>query len=100
MSQPLNRAIIQINVGNLQAGGKAVRVNRVTVILGGYVNPAGLHVLDRVVGAPMAKLKLEGIRAQSPSYQLMPQAYAHHGHPAYQAANQNFISQNGWLIKF
>ncbi len=87
MSQPLNRAIIQINVGNLQAGGKAVRVNGVTVILGSYVNPSGLQVLDRVVGPPMAKLQLEGVRSQSSGYQLMAQAYSHHGHSTYQAAD-------------
>ena len=52
MPQTLNRAVIQIDVGNLQAGGKAVWVNRVTVILGSYVNPSGLQILDRVVGPP------------------------------------------------
>ncbi len=95
MSQTLNRAIIQINVRNLQAGGKAIRVDRVTVILRSYVNPPRLQVLDRVVSPPMAKFQLEGIRSQSPGHQLVPQAYPHHGHPTYQAANvfDNIIQQ-------
>ena len=68
MYQPLDRAIVQINVGNLQARGQAVRVDRVTVILGSNVDLSSLQVLDRVVGPTMAKLQLEGIRSQSPSY--------------------------------
>lgn len=55
MPQALNRAIVEANVAHLKPALEAVGVNGVAVILGGYIDPAGVQILDGVISPSVAK---------------------------------------------
>ena len=48
------------------------------MVLGRDVDPAGLEVLDRVVGAAVAEGELEGLQADRPAEELVAEADADH----------------------
>ena len=54
------------------------------VVLGGDLDPPGLEVLDRVVGAAVAERQLEGLEPHRPAEQLVAEADAPDGHLAHQ----------------
>ena len=62
----------------LVADGEAVVLRR-------DLDDAGTQVLDRVVGAPVTELELEGLEAERLRQELVPQADAEDGHLAEQA---------------
>ncbi len=62
--EPFNGAVIQADVRGLQPRRQGIGPDGKTVVLGCYVNPPGAEVFDRVVGAPMAELKLERVGSQ------------------------------------
>ena len=57
---PLQAAVIEIDVGDLDILGQAVRINIKSVILRGDFHPARGQVLDRLIAAPVAKLEFIG----------------------------------------
>ena len=56
------------------------------VVLRGDVDPPGRQVLHRVVGAAVAERQLEGLEADRPAQELMPEADPEHRHLAHHAA--------------
>ena len=57
------------------SAGKRGRVHRKSMILRGDFDFAGFQILDRLVGAAMAKFELEGFSAEGLAQNLVPQAY-------------------------
>src|SRR4030065_2970177 len=66
----LQRAVEQRNVGAAQIGGQGRRIHRKTVILTGDRHPTAVEVLDRMVGAVVAELHLDGPGARGEGQQL------------------------------
>ena len=76
--QPLHRAVVQVDMRHLKAVLQRVRVNGVTVVLGGDVYPARLQVPDRVVAAAVAEFQFKILPPKGAGNELVPQANAHH----------------------
>jgi hypothetical protein len=57
-----------------QIGGQGIGIDRETVVLAGDQDLSGLEILDRVVGAVMAKLHLHRLAPGSQCQQLMAEA--------------------------
>ena len=72
----------------ISAPGDALVLDREAVVLGGDLDDAGAQVLDRVVGAAVAELELEGLHAERLRQELVPEADAEHGHLAEQALDR------------
>ena len=66
----------------------AGRADREAVVLGGDLDPPGLEVLDRVVGAAVAERQLEGLEPDRAAEQLVAEADAEHGPLADQLADR------------
>ena len=92
--QALDGAVVEVQVGELGVAEVGLPANRLValdrrlaagaldreaVVLRGDLDPAGLEVLDRVVGAAVPEGELEGLEAHRPAQQLMAEADAHHG---------------------
>ena len=76
--QPLDRSVIEVNVGHKNVLRQSGRVDRVAVVLGSHVDISRLDVFYRLVTTPMPELQLEGRRAQSPCDYLVSKTDAHH----------------------
>ena len=91
--QALDRAVVEVEMGEL--GGAELRLpahrlvgldprlavgplHREPVVLRRDLDPARIEILHRVVRAPVAERELEGLEADRPAQQLMPEADAHH----------------------
>src|SRR5690606_14936096 len=74
--EPLERAVVQVQVGRPDAGGQALRIDREAVVLAGDRDLAGDQVLDRLIAAVVAELQLEGAPAQREPEELVPEADA------------------------
>ena len=86
--QALERAVEERRVGLDHAGGQGLPVDDEAVVLAGDRHPAGFQVLDRMVGAPVPEVHLEGPGAQRQGQNLVAQADAEHG----QAAGQQSVN--------
>ena len=72
--QSLEGLVVQVDVTGLDVGGQRGRVDGEAVVLGRDLDLAGRLVADRVVGASVAELELEGLRAEGLAEELMAQA--------------------------
>ena len=72
--QSFQSLIVQVDVTRLDVGGQSRRIDGKTVVLSRDLDFAGLLVADRVVGAAMAELELEGLGAKRLSQELVAQA--------------------------
>ncbi|VTR69587.1 putative thioesterase [Desulfosarcina cetonica] len=77
--------VVQVDVGHLHGiPPQALHIDGKAVILGGDLHPAGIQVLDRLVGPAMAELELVSTPAQGQTENLVAQADAENGQPAEQ----------------
>ena len=74
--QALERLIVEVDVAQLDVGWKSGGIDREAMILGGDLDLAGRLVADRVVGAAVAELELEGLAAEGLAENLVPEADA------------------------
>src|SRR3990167_5515848 len=74
--QTLQGAIKQADVGGTQVGRQSLLVDGKAMVLTGDGDPATVEVLDRMVGAVVAKLHLEGLGTGGQRHDLMPKANA------------------------
>ena len=58
--------VVEVDVAGLDVGGQGRGVDGEAVVLGGDLDLAGALVADRVVGAAVAELELEGRAAEAP----------------------------------
>ena len=72
--QALEGLIVEVDVARLDVGGQRRRVDGEAVVLGGDLDLAGRLVADRVIGAAVAELELEGLGAEGLAEELMAQA--------------------------
>ena len=79
--QPLHRAVVQIDVADLQVGGERVRVDGVAVVLRGDVHEAGAVVAHGVVASTVTELQLVVAPSEGARDHLVAQADAEHGRP-------------------
>ena len=80
----LDRAVVEVHVRDLGPGDGLVAHGEPVVLRRDLDHP-GAQVLDRVVGAAVAELELEGLHAERLRQKLVPEADAEHGHLAEQA---------------
>ena len=59
VTDPSDRPVIEVCVGNLQIGGQPFRSDRVSVILRGDENPSTPHIKDGLVCPTVTELQLE-----------------------------------------
>ena len=64
MSEPFDRVVVQVYVGDFAIGGKRIGVNRKPMILRGDFNPACGHILNRMIPAVMADGQFVGATAE------------------------------------
>ena len=69
---PFDRLIVEIAVRDLQFRGKTALFDREAVILRGDFDSLVVEVQNRLVGAAVAKLELEGRRSAGQREQLVP----------------------------
>ena len=62
--QALEGLVVQVDVAGLDVGGQRGRIDGEAVVLGGDLDLAGSLVADRVIGAAVAELELEGLAAE------------------------------------
>ena len=84
----LQRAVEQRHVGDAHPGGQRVGIHRKAMVLTGDADAASVEVLDRVVGAVVAELHLDGASTDSEAQQLVPQADAEERHLAIEEGAQ------------
>jgi len=72
--QPFQRLVVQIDVTELDVGGQPGRVDCEAVVLGRDLDLARRLIPDRVIGASMTELELEGLGAKCLAEELMAQA--------------------------
>ena len=72
-------AVVRIAEGLCSDSLQGIRNDRVTVVLGSYIGPAGGQIPHGLVAAPVAVFQLDGIPAEREGSQLMPQADAEDG---------------------
>src|SRR5260370_34155512 len=88
MAQAFQRAVVQVDVGELDlALLQRIRVNREIVIVGGDLDLAGVELLHRMVSAVVSEFEFESLAAESNPDQLMSQADAENRLLAHQFAN-------------
>ena len=58
--QSLQRAVKQTDVGRAQIGRQSLLIDRKSMVLTGDADAPAIEVLDRMVGAVVTKLPLEG----------------------------------------
>ena len=68
--------VVEVDVARLDVGGQGGGVDGEAVVLGGDLDLAGALVADRVVGAAVAELELEGLGAEGLAQELVAQADA------------------------
>src|SRR5438874_407358 len=74
MTHSLQRAIVEVEVRRLDAGGQLVEAHGEPVVLRRDLDAIRQLVQNRLIGATVAELQLERLAAQRQSQQLMPQA--------------------------
>ena len=84
----LHRAVVEVHVGDLGAGDGAALPHGEAVVLRGDLDALRAQVLDRVVGAAVPELELEGTHAERLRQQLVPEADAEHRDLAEQALDR------------
>ena len=72
--QSFQRLVVQIDVTEFDVGGQPGRVDREAVVLGRYLDFTRRLVSDRVIGATVAELELEGLGPERLAEELMAQA--------------------------
>src|SRR5690242_4227362 len=92
--QPLDRAVVEVEVGELGVAEVGLPTDRLVaidrpiparpehrepVVLGGDVDPPRAQVLDRMVRAAVAERELEGLEADRATEQLVAEADSDHG---------------------
>ena len=81
MLHALQATVVEVHMGQLDLLGiKAVQVDAEAVILRGYLDMAGLQILDRLIGTPMAELQLIGGAAVCQAENLMAETYPENRH--------------------
>src|SRR5207244_10412907 len=77
VAEALYRAVVEIALRDIEVARRnRVPVDLEFVVLAGDVDPAGVEVLDGVVGAVVAIRKARGRRSSRPTEDLMPEADA------------------------
>ena len=74
MSHAFHRAIIEIDVRDLDIRRQAGRIDGKTVVLAGDADFAAAQILDRLVAAAVTKFEFESLAAVSVSQKLVTQA--------------------------
>lgn len=69
----LQGTVVQVDVGGLELFQR-IGIDGIAVVLAGDLNFSGKQVLDRMIGAPVAKLHLESVSAGGKRQQLVAQA--------------------------
>ncbi len=82
-----DRAVVEVDMGDLQVVGQRLGMDGKTVVLGGDLHPPGGLVLHRLVGPAMAELELEGLRPSGQREKLVAQADAENRFLAQQIAD-------------
>ncbi len=72
MPDSLYRVVVQVQMGDLQAGRQCCQVDCVTVILRGYISAPGDQVFNRMISAPMAEFQFLGLAAEGVRDELVP----------------------------
>ena len=67
VAESLHRAVVQVDMGNLQPTLEAVGVGSVAVVLSRDMDSPISQVSDRVVATPVPELQLEGFSAKGSS---------------------------------
>src|SRR5438874_1859560 len=73
-SETLQAAVEERNMGGLEVRREGVRVDREAVVLAGDDHRPALQIFHRVVGAVMAELHLDGLRARGEPHELVAEA--------------------------
>ena len=76
VAEAFERAVVEVDVGGFDVGGKGGGVDGEAVVLRGDLDPAGPFVAHRVIGASMAELEFEGGCAEGLAEELVAQADA------------------------
>ena len=79
--------VVEVAVGNFEAGGERIFLDGKAVILGGDLYFARKHVQDGLIGAAVAELELKCLRAAGEAEQLMAESDSENGNLAQYAAN-------------
>src|SRR5687768_5423633 len=74
--ETLEGTVEERDVGGLQVGPDGGGIDGKPVVLAGDDDLAGFQVLHRVVGAVVAELHLQGLRARGEAHQLVAEADA------------------------
>src|SRR5437899_2893476 len=82
VAESLERAVVQVLMRRLHVRRQGPPVHGESVILGRDSHGPRAKVRDRMVGAAVAELQLEGLAAQGEPEQLMTQADPEDGFPA------------------
>ncbi len=77
MPKSLYRAVVEVDVRDLQAVRHRFRQNGEVMVLARDLNLSRQQVLDRVVAAMVAELEPPRLRPAGQCQKLMPQANAH-----------------------
>ena len=78
--QPLDRAVIQVDVRHLHIRGQRFRVHGEAVVLRRDLDLAGGKVLDRMVAPAMPELELIGVAAHRERQDLVAETNAEYRH--------------------
>src|SRR5262245_1328400 len=80
MPQPFDRAVVQVDVSDLDVGRKRLRIDGKAVVLRGDFHLAGLELLHRMVRAAMSEFELERVAAHRQAKNLMTEADSEYRH--------------------
>src|SRR5450759_2636584 len=70
-------------MGGAQVGGQRFFIHRKAVVLAGDADAAGIQILDRMVGAVVTKLHLEGLATTGQRHDLVSQTNAKGGNTGF-----------------
>ena len=79
---PFQGLVVQVDMSDLDVGGKRRRVDRKPVVLSRDLDLAGLLVADRMIDASVSELELESLGTQGLAEKLMSQADAENRDPS------------------
>src|SRR5438105_8637278 len=77
VAQAFHRAVVDVSMAHLYVGAEACFVDRVAVVLRRHVHAPARFFPDRVVGATVTELQLEGLRAEHFGEHLVAKANPH-----------------------
>src|SRR5216684_1047850 len=84
--EPLDDAVVEIDMGHARSGHRGIR-DRVTVVLGGHLDDAGRDAANRMVRAVVTEGELVGLAAEGGCEDLVPKADAEDRHCSDELAN-------------